>query len=437
MQVTIPNLGDGVDKADVIGILVSVGDSVEADQTLVELETDKAVAPVPSPSAGVVKEILIKEGDKVGTGSRIMVFEGCEASETKTEQTNQKTQTSAPIPQAIQQPVIPPTPQIQATYIEPYSYDAEAKKSIATAPSIRAAAHAFGIDLTRVQGTGKGGRIVASDIFQYIQNIQSLAFNNSQSNPVDLEASAPKGPKPLEIDFSKWGDVEIENVTSLRTKIAKKMAESWQTVPHVTQFGKLDMTDLMAFRKKLNPKYQKKGAKLTVTVFVIKAIVDALQEFPNFNASYDQAKGELIRKKYYNIGVAVDTPSGLIVPVIRDVDKKSYLELALEVNEIAQKARDRKIGMEDLQGGTFTVSNLGGLGAGQFTPIVNTPEVAIIGLSAGEKIPTFIDGKIEERMVMPLSLSYDHRVIDGADGARFMSKVIDTLNNITEKDLKI
>lgn len=439
MQVTIPNLGDGVDKADVIGILVAVGDSVEAEQTLVELETDKAVAPVPAPSAGVVKEILIKEGDKVGTGTPIMVFEGSGSSPAP--KAAPATPAAAPAPVAVPQPMVAPVaPQAVplAGSVQPYAYDPAASAAVATAPSIRAAALAFGIDLSRIQGTGRGGRVVASDINAYIQTIQALAFQ-AQSNPQAAPAQAlePAGPKPLGIDFSKWGDVEIEKVTSLRTKIAEKMADAWQTVPHVTQFGKLDITDLMAMRKKMNPKYQKKDAKLTVTVFVIKAMVDALQAFPNFNASYDQATGELIRKQYVNIGVAVDTPSGLMVPVIRDVDKKSYLDLALELNEIAQKARDRKISMEDLQGGTFTVSNLGGLGAGPFTPIVNTPEVAILGLSAGEKLPVYVDGKLEERMLMPLSLSYDHRVIDGADGARFMAKVVETLNSITEKDLKI
>ena len=437
MQITIPNLGDGIDKADVISILVKPGDTIEKDDTLIELETDKAVAPVPAPSSGKIKEIHIKEGDKVATGTHIITLEG----DAQTDTVETKTPQAAPptAPQTIpQQPIQQPIQQQQIvapSNIEPYKYDPEKQSQIATAPSIRAAAHAFGIDLTRIQGTGNGGRIIASDIFQYIQTIQSLAYSNQKSQPVTIPQVAQK--PTLTTDFSKWGDIDIQTVSSLRTKIAEKMAEAWQTVPHVTQFSEIDITDLMAIRKKMNPKYQKEGAKLTVTVFVIKAIIEALKAFPNFNASYDQAKEELILKQYYHIGVAVDTPSGLIVPVIRDVDKKSYLELALELNEIAQKARDRKISMDALQGGTFTVSNLGGLGAGPFTPIVNTPEVAIIGLSAGKKVPTYIDGKIKERMIMPLSLSYDHRVIDGADGARFMAKVLESISSISEKELKI
>jgi pyruvate dehydrogenase E2 component (dihydrolipoamide acetyltransferase) len=305
-----------------------------------------------------------------------------------------------------------------------------------TSSLITSFATMFGIDLLKIPGTGRGGRITNADVRQYIQFLQAKAFEV----PAVATSSgvAVAGPQPLGIDFSKWGEVDSETLSGLRQKISENMVKSWTTVPHVTQFDDADITHVMALRKKYNDAYKAKNARITVTVFAVKAIVSALQAFPNFNASFDSATGEFIRKKYYNIGIAVDTPSGLIVPVIKHADQKSLLEISQELEVIAQKARDRKLGMDDLRGGTFTISNLGSLGVSSFTPIVNHPEVAILGLSKGTLTPVYTDkGVLEAKMLMPVSLSYDHRVIDGADGARFTRHFIDAIQSFEEKWIKI
>ena len=252
----------------------------------------------------------------------------------------------------------------------------------------------------------------------FVQNLLTL-INQPTSAPLTTPP-APQAPAPSALpDFSKWGRIETKPLSSLRKKIGQKMVEAWTQIPHVTQFDKVDITDLMAARKKHNPAYKEKGANLTLTIFALKAIVNTLKAFPQFNSSFDSAKGELILKHYYNIGIAVDTENGLIVPVVKNVDQKSILELSLEVNTLAEKARLRQIAVEDLQGGTFTISNLGGLGVAEFTPIINTPEVAILALCAGKPTPVVHNDTIQSRLIMPIGLSYDHRVIDGADGARF------------------
>jgi pyruvate dehydrogenase E2 component (dihydrolipoamide acetyltransferase) len=424
MEIKLPHLGDGVKTATVLSILVSVGDKVAKEQTLMELETDKAVAPIPSPAAGVVDQIIVKEGATVSQGTLVMIFKAGGGDSAPVAAAH--VAVSAPVPAtSVAQPSSVVAHPIVGTHV------VNSLENIVTSPAIREAALRYGIDLTRVQGTGNGGRITTEDVRAYILSLQALSLSGNVSS-----ASSAPVVKPLEIDFSKWGRVREESVSSLRQKIGAKMAESWTTVPHVTQFDEACIDHVMGLRKKYNPEFQKKNARLTVTVFALKAVVSALKKFPTFNASYDEANGKLIVKDYYHIGVAVDTPAGLIVPVIRDVDKKSVLELSQELEVIAAKARDRKIGLDDLQGGTFTISNLGSLGVGAFTPIVNTPEVAILGLSKGSVRPVFDEkGKVVPKLMMPVSLSYDHRVIDGADGARFVRELIHDIESFDEKGM--
>ncbi|MBT5855276.1 hypothetical protein HOH87_01415 [bacterium] len=432
MDIKIPFLGDGIDSANVIAVLVAVGDTVEKEQTVAELETDKATAPIPSSAAGKVEKIHIKEGDLVSQGKVVLTLSGAGESESDTS-APAAAQTVAPV--AVQA-AAPVQQTVQAQAPGSYTYQSSTGAEPPASPSIRKMAKSIGLDLTRIPGSGNGGRITLDDVRAHMTMIQSLAFNPPATAASAVAAPIEKPKKPLP-DFSKWGPVRTEKLTSLRQKIANNLADAWNTIPHVTQFDLADITDVMALRKKHNPEYIKLDAKLTITVFVMKALVTALKEFPAFNASLDEESGELIYKEYYHIGVAVDTPNGLIVPVIRDVDKKSLRELSSDLAAIAKKARDRKIGLEDLQGATFTLSNLGGFGVGGFTPIVNHPEVAILGMGGGSKDAVFVDGKVVERLRMPVSLSYDHRVIDGADGARFTKTFINALEQYDEKEIKL
>lgn len=435
MDIRLPNLGDGVSEATVLSVMVSVGDTVSQDDTILELETDKAVAPIPAPEDGKVQEIKVKEGDKVSEGSLVMIFEGDASASSAAGPTPSSTAAPASAPVAAQTPaqlsVTPAPSQTVASYVP------QSGEVAPTSPSIRTFAAMFGIDLMRIPGSGRGGRITVDDVRAYVSHIQAAAFQSPPQASSNAVLPTPTGPKALDIDFSKWGTIRKEKVTSLRTKIGEKMSEAWATIPHVTQYDHADITHVMALRKKYNPEYDKKNARITVTVFVLKALASVLKAFPNFNASYDEATSEMIYKEYIHLGVAVDTEAGLIVPVIRDVDKKSVLQLSKELAEVAEKARDRKLGLDDLKGGTFTVSNLGSLGVNAFTPIVNHPEVAILGLSRGVKTPVYNkNGELEPRLLMPLSLSYDHRVIDGADGARFTRAVIDEIEQFDEALLK-
>lgn len=433
MEVKLPNLGDGIDSASVLSIAVSVGDTIEEDQMILELETDKAVAPINTTDAGVVKEILIKEGDTVRMGTPVLRLEGSGKASRSPEEPSEAPAPAAAAPVA--QPQVA-APQVQQTGSAQYTAFTNANP--VTSPSIKRFAARFGLDLGRIQGTGIGGRITDEDVANFISYLQATAF---QAQPA-AAGSAPIAAKPElqthDIDFSKFGPVDIKPASSLRKKIAANLRDTWNNAPHVTQFDEADITDLMALRKKYKGKYEKKNASLTLTTLMIKALVPALQEFPQFNASFDEGKGEVIYKNYFHMGVAVDTESGLIVPVIRNVDKKSALEISLELNEIAEKARQRKVGVEDLQGSSFTLSNLGGLGVGHFTPLVNSPDVAIMGIAKGNFKPILNKKKeFEPRLMMPVCLSYDHRIIDGADGARFTRRVIEALENFDEKELKL
>ena len=442
MDIKIPDLGDGIDGATVLSVAVSVGDSVEKEDTIIELETDKAVAPVPSPASGKIGSILINEGDIVSTGTKIgTLSDGGEADSKAvvSEVTSASVEAVEPIS------VVASTQTAVVSDSGSYTYVSLSGSPPPSSPSMRRFAALSGLDLCRIQGSGHGGRLTWDDIRNHVAFLQSSAFNgatisSSVSQGADVKATdvTEVVPKSLALDFAKWGEVETQPVASIRKKISANLRQTWQVTPHVTQFDEADITDLMALRKKHNPKYIKKGSKLTLTVFAIKAVYHALQQFPQFNASFDESSGQLILKKYHHMGIAVDTESGLMVPVIRDVGDKSLLEIAIELNEMAEKARDRKVTVDDMKGSSFTISNLGGLGVGAFTPIVNAPDVAILGLGRGQLKPHFDNNnKMSPRLMMPVCLSYDHRVIDGADGARFTRAVIDYLGSFPEKELVI
>ncbi len=402
----LPDLGEGVEAGDVVGVLVAEGDTVEIDQGVVELETDKALVEVPSSVAGTVTKIHISAGDRVPVGSLLISVEEDE----KSVPTAPEPEAEAPAPKEETQVAEAPAPTPSRPPAPTFNGD-----PIPAAPSTRRLARELGVDLTQVAGSGPGGRISQDDIKAAVRNRQTGGF-------------APTAPVELP-DFSRWGNIERQPLSKVRQIIAKNMSQAWQQVAHVTQFDRADVTDLEAFRQRNKERTEAYGAKLTPTVLALKAIITALKTFPQFNASLDAGANEIILKHYYNLGIAVDTERGLLVPVIKDVDRKDILKLALELGDISNRARTNKIGLDELQGGTFTVTNLGSLGVGEFTPIVNHPEVAIMGLGRAREEATVREGRIEPRLIMPLALSYDHRVIDGADGARFMRKIVDALEN--------
>ena len=403
----LPDLGEGVEAGDVVSVLVAEGDTIEVDQSVIELETDKALVEVPSSVAGTVTEIHINAGDRVPVGSLLISVEEGE------QQADPEPEAEAPAPA----PKEEPEPTARAPEPTPSRPPAPTSNGdpIPAAPSTRRLARELGVDLTQVAGSGPGGRISQDDIKAAVRDRQT--GGSVSVAPVELP------------DFSRWGNIERQPLSKVRQIIAKNMSQAWQQVAHVTQFDRADVTDLEAFRQRNKEKTEALGAKLTPTVLTLKAIITALKTFPQFNASLDAGANEIILKHYYNLGIAVDTERGLLVPVIKDVDRKDILELALELGDISQRARTGKIGLDELQGGTFTVTNLGSLGVGEFTPIVNYPEVAILGFGRAREEATVREGRIEPRLIMPLALSYDHRVIDGADGARFMRKIVEALEN--------
>ena len=421
MDIKIPNLGEGADSGTVVSIYVKEGDTVKKDQTLVELENEKAVAPIPSTAAGVVTKILVKVGDKVTVGQSIVSIS--EGGNGAAPVSSARPAQAAGSYQAPAQQAVPASGGV-------YQYSSPSGSPPPASPSVRKLAQDLGIDLSRVRGTESGGRISLADLRNYVQYLQNLAWQGrgEVSSPQLGAATAPL--PAASVDFSKWGPVHKKAVTSLRQKIAQKMTESWTTIPHVTQFEDVDITSLMELRKKYAAAYEKKGAKLTVTHFILKALVTALKKHPVFNASLDENTNEVVYKDYYHLGVAVDTEQGLIVPVLKDVDKKNLAQISKELEELAEKTRARKVSVDDLKGGTFTVSNLGSIGGSYFTPIINKPEVAILGVSKGKKMA---DGKL----IMPIGVSYDHRVIDGADGARFIRTLAEALETFAEKEVKI
>lgn len=421
----LPDLGEGVEAGDVVSVLVSEGDTVEKEQGVVELETDKALIEVPCEVAGTITKIHVSAGDRVPVGATLItVEEAGDSSESSTEEAPAE-EAKKEEPKAAQEELKEEQPEPEE---KPASPKAEAPTPsapppvsgdpIPAAPATRRLARELGVDLTQLSGSGPGGRISQDDVKTHVRSGQS-------ATPV--VSSAPTAPALP--DFSKWGEIERQPLSKIRQVIAKNMSVAWSQIPHVTQFDKADVTDLEAFRQRNKSTAESHGGRLTPTVLILKAVITALKAFPQVNASLDTDTNELIIKNYYNLGIAVDTERGLLVPVIKDVDRKDLFQLAAELTDIGERARTNKIGLDELQGGTFTVTNLGSLGVGAFTPIVNYPEVAILGLGRSVEEAVVKNGRIEPRLMMPIALSYDHRVIDGADGARFVRHIVDSLEN--------
>ncbi len=426
LEVAVPDIGDS-GEVEVIEVLVATGDSINAEDPIITLESDKASMEVPAPAAGTVKSVHVNVGDKVTQGHLILVLEAqAEAAPA-----------AAPAPTAVSAPAAAPAPAAALANNKANSPDGQRPAPLPTidersfnkahaSPAVRRFARELGADLANVSGTGPKGRILKEDVQQYIKQILTAggvgaaAAGGGNASVADLP----------DIDFSTFGEIETQALSKINKLTGKFLHRSWFYVPHVTQFDEADITELEAFRKQLSAEYKDKGIKITIIAFLIKAVIAALKEFPRFNASLDNSGENLILKKYFHIGVAVDTPDGLVVPVIRDADKKSLVELAQEVVELAVKARDKKLKPADMQGACFTISSLGGVGGTAFTPIVNQPEVAILGVSRSAMKPVYDNGEFLPRLILPLSLSYDHRVIDGVAAARFTTYLSKVLSDI-------
>jgi pyruvate dehydrogenase E2 component (dihydrolipoamide acetyltransferase) len=471
----IPELGENITAGDVVRLLVKPGDSVAKDQPVLELETDKATIEVPSDVAGTVKEIKVKQGDKVKVGQTVLTLDDAGAAKTDD---GKQAAASAPKPKAQPAAAAEEGGMSQKAAAEPRSGGGGAERAESdrddgkaeqpeaqvaeaapkqkrgevvdinrgaraqqpsgpqaaagaaeeatgppapAAPSVRRMARELGVDISNVRGSGEGGRISIEDLQEYVKSVMTGAASVS-SAVAGGGALAPSQPLP---DFTKWGEVERKPMSNIRRKTAEHLGHAWNTIPHVTQHDRADITELEVLRKEYSPQAEKLGGKLTMTAIALKIVAGALKQFPQFNASVDQAQNEIVYKKSVHIGVAVDTERGLLVPVIRDVDRKGILELSVELGKASEKARDGKLSLAEMQGGGTTITNLGGIGGTSFTPIVNWPEVAILGISRGAYEPVWDGELFQPRMMLPLSLSYDHRVIDGAAAARFLRWVCD------------
>ena len=425
IEFKLPELGENIKSGIAAKVMVKAGDTVKKDQPVVELETEKAVLEIPSPVAGIIKEVFIKVGNEVKVGQVVLKIETSEVikEETKTafvppRETDVKKE---PAEKAAPQIALPPKP---ATVT---SEPPQVRGDVSAAPSVRRFAREIGIDIVQVPGTGLSGRISIDDVKAYAKAL----------NTGTLRGASAVGIAPVILpDFSKWGQIDRQPMSTVRRKTAEHVSQAWTTIPHVTQFDKADITDLETLRKRYAKKVENKGGKLTITPFILKVLASALKAFPQFNASIDMSRSEIIYKKYYNIGVAVDTDRWLLVPVVRDVDKKGIIELTVELAQMAERARNKKTALEEMQGGTFTITNLGGIGGTYFTPIVNSPEVAILGISRSSIEPSYNGNFCSPRLMLPLCLSYDHRLIDGADGARFLRRVIEAIEQPFVMDLE-
>jgi pyruvate dehydrogenase E2 component (dihydrolipoamide acetyltransferase) len=487
----VPELGENVEQGDVTRVLVKVGDTIAKDQSVVELETDKATIEVPSSVAGVVKEIKVKPGEKVKVGATIFTIDGdaAGAADAKTAKGAKAPSTGdkpkaqpegAPEEGGVSQEVaeskdegeaaasagtaearedresdkdgVAKQPAAQSDQPEKDEEDAAPRKrgevvdisraarsssqatatatapdaavaagpAPAAAPSVRRIARELGVDIRQISGSGPGGRITVDDVQGFVR--QALSGGAAAGSAQAPAAPGPSQPLP---DFSKWGEVERKPISNIRRKTAEHLGHAWNVIPHVTQHDKADITALEELRKKYGPQAERAGGKLTVTVVALKILAAAIRKFPQFGASIDLARGQLVYKKYAHIGVAVDTDRGLLVPVIRDVDRKGIVELSAELAKASEKARAGKLSLDEMSGGVMTITNLGGIGGVGFTPIVNWPEVAILGISRGSFEPVWDGADFKPRLMLPLSLSYDHRMIDGADAARFLRWVAD------------
>jgi pyruvate dehydrogenase E2 component (dihydrolipoamide acetyltransferase) len=430
-EFTLTELGENIDSGDLVRLMISAGDRVSEGQPVMELETDKAVVEVPSTVTGVVREIKVKEGSKIKVGQVIFTLEGGAAVPAETPRKHEPVehisgqqaarlsfQLAMKAEGKTEEQALPPDqPQAQTpAFSMPMQLGKVAgthRDPVPAAPHVRRLAREIGVDIHGVQGSGPGGRISEDDVKLHAKNTLLAAAAAAQAPRAGIiEPELP--------DFSKWGKTERVSIRGVRRKTAEHLRQAWNTIPHVTQQDRADITELEQLRARFAPCAEEAGGKMTVTAIALKVCASALKVFPQFNASIDMGKEEIIYKQYINIGVAVDTDRGLLVPVIRDVDKRNIVELAAELTQLSKKARDRKLAPEEMEGGTFTITNLGGIGGTGFSPIVNHPEVAILGLSRSRMEPEWVNNKFEPRLILPLSLSYDHRLIDGADAARFL-----------------
>jgi len=418
-EVFVPDIGD-FKNVDVIEVLVKPGDEVQPEQSLITVESDKATMEIPSPAAGVVKELRIKTGDKVSQGSPILILE-------ETENAPAAPAKPAPVLAAVPAPT-PAAPAVGRTE-SMSNTSAPASGTLPHAsPSVRKFARELGVDLIRVKGSGPKGRITQADVQEFVKGVMRGA--PALAAVVARGALVLDLPEWPQVDFAKFGPVETKPLSRIRKLSGGFLHRNWVSIPHVTQHDEADITELEAFRKENAQVAEKGGFKLTMLAFLVKASVNALKEFPEFNASLDKTGENLIVKKYYHIGVAVDTPDGLLVPVIRDADRKGVFDLAKELAEISRAAREKKLKPDSMRGGTFSISSLGGIGGTAFTPIINAPEVAILGVARSQMRPVYKDGAFVPRLMLPLSLAYDHRVIDGAAGARFTTYLASVLSDI-------
>jgi pyruvate dehydrogenase E2 component (dihydrolipoamide acetyltransferase) len=431
----LQELGENISEGDLVRLMIAPGAKVSEGQPVMELETDKAVVEVPSSVSGIVKDVKVKEGEKIKVGQVIFTLQGAPSSPAETvrppsrpvEHVSGQHGARLAFQAAIraegkteEQALPPDQPRTQpAAFSMPAQLGkvagTEHREPVPAAPHTRRLAREIGVDIYAVKGRGPGGRISEDDVKAHAKALVTAVAAAAQAPPRAGHFIEPKLP-----DFAKWGKIERVPMRGVRRKTAEHLAESWNTIPHVTQQDRADITELEQLRARFAPKAEQAGGKMTVTAIALKVCAAALKVFPQFNATIDMEKEEIIYKQYIHIGVAADTDRGLLVPVIRDVDKKNIVELAVELSQLSQKARDKKITLADMEGGTFTITNLGGIGGTAFTPIVNHPEVAILGLSRSRMEPEWIAGKFEPRLILPLSLSYDHRLIDGADAARFL-----------------
>lgn len=455
-DVVIPEIGEKIESGDVVNVMVKPGDTVQQDDPILEFETDKAVVEIPAPSSGQIVEILVESGQTIKVGAVIARIDSDVEPEAAALSTGAKDADESVAKKAspASEPKQADTSEADTSESTLEAVDGEGKQTgeepVASAsipvkaadggqsetavpdrktsvgpplgdiapasPSVRRLARELGVNIDDVIGSGAGGRIAPEDVKAHVRRLVSGGGAPARSRASQVTS----GPLP---DFGKWGEIQREQMSRVRSLTAESMAAAWSTVPHVTQFDKADITDIESFRKKYGEKVESRGGKLTVTAVLLKVLGNALQRFPKFNASIDVAAGEIIYKKYINVGMAVDTDRGLLVPVLRDIDKKSIAELAVEVTDLARRTRDKKITPDDLEGGTFTVSNQGSIGGTDFTPIVYWPQVAILGVSRSSQQPVYIDGDLRPRSILPLSLSYDHRIIDGAEASRFLDWV--------------
>ena len=431
----LQELGENISQGDLVRLMIAPGAKVSEGQPVLELETDKAVVEVPSSVSGIVNEVKVKEGEKIKVGQLIFTLQGAGSAQAETARPQSQPvehvsgqhgarlafQAAIRAEGKTEEQALPPDqPRPRpAAFSMPVQLGkvagTEHREAVPAAPHTRRLARELGVDIYEVKGRGPGGRISEEDVKAHAKATLTALATATQASPRAGYFVAPKLP-----DFAKWGKIERVSMRGVRRKTAEHVAESWNTIPHVTQHDRADITELEQLRARFAPKAEQAGGKMTVTAIALKVCAAALKVFPQFNATIDMEKEEIIYKQYIHIGVAADTDRGLLVPVIRDVDKKNIVELAVELSQLSQKAREKKITLADMEGGTFTITNLGGIGGTAFTPIVNHPEVAILGLSRSRTEPEWIGGKFEPRLILPLSLSYDHRLIDGADAARFL-----------------